>query len=271
MADAARSRRSTREHETTTGLPSTKLAMWLFLSSECMLFGALITTYVLYRGASVKGPYPHDVFDIPYTSVSSFVLLASSLTMVLALAAAQERDMARMRLWLLATALLGMTFVGGQVYEFTTLLPRGPALKTNLFGSTFYVLTGFHGVHVTLGILMLLSLVGMSLTDRLPGRAAFPVEMVGLYWHFVDIVWIVIFTVVYLIPTGPGRGRRRWMARARDPAAARARASDLADRTRRSRTPSTPSAKAYIRIGMSSRSLTAIEVVVSYTTLQPRA
>jgi cytochrome c oxidase subunit 3/cytochrome o ubiquinol oxidase subunit 3 len=189
------------EHATTTGLPNTKIAMWVFLASECLLFGALITTYVLYRGASDTGPYPADVFDIPYTSVSSFVLLASSLTMVLSLAAAQKRDVARMRLWLLATALLGLTFVGGQVYEFTVFYDEGLSITTNLFGTTFYVLTGFHGVHVTVGILMLLSLVGFSVADRLPDDAAFPVEMVGLYWHFVDIVWIIIFTVVYLIPT----------------------------------------------------------------------
>jgi heme/copper-type cytochrome/quinol oxidase subunit 3 len=194
------------EHETTTGLPHTKLAMWLFLASECLLFGALITTYVLYRGASQTGPYPADVFDIPYTSVSSFVLLASSLTMVLALASAQRRDFARMRLWLLTTAMLGMTFVGGQVYEFTAFYREGLHIDTNLFGTTFFVLTGFHGVHVTVGILMLLSLVVLSLTDRLPDDPAFPVEMVGLYWHFVDIVWIIIFTVVYLIPTGPKPG-----------------------------------------------------------------
>ena len=190
------------EHGTTTGLPNTKLAMWLFLSSECMLFGALISTYVLYRGASTQGPYPSDIFDIGYTSVSAFVLLASSLTMVLALAAAQKRDYGRMRLWLLSTAMLGMVFVGGQVYEFTTFYHEGLSLTTNLFGTTFYVLTGFHGVHVTVGILMLLTLVTFSYADRLPDDAAFPVEMVGLYWHFVDIVWIVIFTVVYLVPTG---------------------------------------------------------------------
>ena len=190
---------------TSTGLPHVKLAMWLFLASECLLFGALITTYILYRGSSQVGPYPHDVFDIPYTSVSSFVLLASSLTMVLALSAAQRADFGRMRLWLLTTAMLGMTFVGGQVYEFTTFVKEGLTLKTNLFGTTFFVLTGFHGVHVTVGILMLLSLVGFSLTDKLPDDPAFPVEMVGLYWHFVDIVWIIIFTVVYLIPTSPAK------------------------------------------------------------------
>jgi heme/copper-type cytochrome/quinol oxidase subunit 3 len=197
------------EHpETTTGLPHTKLAMWLFLASECLLFGALITTYVLYRGRSLEGPFPHDVFDIPYTSVSSFVLLFSSVTMVLALAAAQRDDPGRTRLWLLTTALLGMTFVGGQVYEFTAFYNEGLHLSTNLFSTTFFVLTGFHGVHVTVGILMLLSLVGMSFTDRLPDDPSFPIEMVGLYWHFVDIVWIVIFTVVYLIPTPtpPGAG-----------------------------------------------------------------
>jgi heme/copper-type cytochrome/quinol oxidase subunit 3 len=191
--------------ETTTGLPHTKLAMWVFLASECLLFGALISTYVLYRGRSPEGPFPADVFDIPYTSVSSFVLLASSLTMVLALSAAQQRDTGRMRLWLLTTALLGMTFVGGQVYEFTLFAEEGLKLSTNLFSSTFFVLTGFHGVHVTVGVLMLLSLVGISFADRMPDDASFPIEMVGLYWHFVDIVWIVIFTVVYLIPTpNPG-------------------------------------------------------------------
>jgi heme/copper-type cytochrome/quinol oxidase subunit 3 len=137
--------------------------------------------------------------------VSSFVLLASSLTMVLALAAAQREDVGQTRLWLLSTAMLGMTFVGGQVYEFTVFVHEDLTLSKNLFGSTFFVLTGFHGVHVTVGVLMLLSLVGMSFVRRLPRDPAFPIEMVGLYWHFVDIVWIVIFTVVYLIPTpSPG-------------------------------------------------------------------
>ena len=210
MADVALERgggHAADHPETTTGLSHTKLAMWIFLGSECMLFGALITTYVLYRGRPDQPPpHPHEIFDIPYTSVSSFVLLASSLTMVLALAAAQQRDEGRMRLWLIATAMLGLTFVGGQVYEFTSFYHEGLTLKSNLFGTTFYVLTGFHGVHVTVGILMLLSLVGMSWAGRLPDDQAFPVEMVGLYWHFVDIVWIVIFTVVYLVPQAKPAG-----------------------------------------------------------------
>ena len=189
------------EEHTSTGLSSTKLAMWLFLASECMLFGGLITAYLLYRGSSLTGPYPQDVFDIGYTSVSSFVLLASSLTMVLAHNAALDKDYARMRLWLAGTAMLGLTFVGGQVFEFTSFYREGLSLTTNLFGTTFYVLTGFHGVHVTVGVLMLLVLVVMSWRGSLSDEPAFPVEMVGLYWHFVDIVWIVIFTLVYLIPS----------------------------------------------------------------------
>ncbi len=201
MAQAAVRESPALEHETSTGLPNVKLAMWVFLASECLLFGALIASYVLYRGASIKGPYPSDVFDIPYTSVSSFVLLASSLTMVLAVSAISRGDEARMRLWLLATAMLGMTFVGGQVYEFTAFVREGLTLKTNLFGTTFFVLTGFHGAHVTVGVLMLLSLAGLSQGGRLQQKPL-TVEIVGLYWHFVDIVWIVIFTVVYLIPTG---------------------------------------------------------------------
>jgi heme/copper-type cytochrome/quinol oxidase subunit 3 len=188
-------------HATNTGMSNEKVAMWAFLGSECLLFGALISTYLLYRGKSVSGPTPHQIYDIPYTSVSSFVLLMSSLTMVLALAAIQRGDGRRLRVWLLATAFLGATFISGQVYEFTSFIREGLTIKTNLFGSSFFVLTGFHGVHVTLGIVMLLSLWNLSLRGKLPKEKAEVVEIAGLYWHFVDVVWIVIFTVVYLIPT----------------------------------------------------------------------
>ncbi len=186
---------------TTTGLSHEKIGMWAFLGSECLLFGGLISTYLLYRGQSRPGTItPPDVFDIPFTSVSSFVLLMSSLTMVLALAAIQRNDQHRLRVWLLTTALLGATFVGGQAYEFTVFVREGLNLRTNLFGSSFYVLTGFHGVHVTLGVLMLLSLFGLAVRGRITTAQAETVELVGLYWHFVDIVWILIFTLVYLIP-----------------------------------------------------------------------
>ncbi|MFN2590847.1 MAG: heme-copper oxidase subunit III [Actinomycetota bacterium] len=189
--------------QTATGLSNTKLGMWAFLGSECLLFGALISTYILYRGRGPEGlpdAIPHNHYDIPYTSVSSFVLLMSSLTMVLALAAIQRGQHERLRTWLMATALLGMVFIAGQVYEFTAFVKEGLSIKSSPAASAFFTLTGFHGAHVTGGILMLLSLFGMSLDGRLPTERAEVVELVGLYWHFVDIVWIIIFTVVYLIP-----------------------------------------------------------------------
>ena len=174
--------------------------MWLFLGSECLLFGGLISTYMLYRGRVSDGPHPSQSYDIPVTSVSSFVLLMSSLTMVLAVTAAQRKDDRRTNLWLTVTAVLGATFVGGQVYEFTTFIREGLGFTTSLFGSSFYSLTGFHGVHVSVGVIMLLSTVGIIKKNKITGNKAEVVELVGLYWHFVDIVWIIIFTLVYLIP-----------------------------------------------------------------------
>jgi len=187
-------------HHTSTGLSNTKLAMWVYLGSDCLLFGSLISTYLLLRHRSVEGPGPQDVFDIPFTSVSSFVLLMSSLTMALAVASIARGDTRRNRVWLGTTALLGAVFIGGQVYEFTTFYREGLGYTTNIFGSAFYTLTGFHGLHVSVGIVMLMSLLVMSLRGNLEPHRAEAVETVGLYWHFVDIVWIVIFTVVYLIP-----------------------------------------------------------------------
>lgn len=200
MADVAVAHDHHADHHTSTGLSNTKLAMWLFLGSECLLFGGLISTYMLYRGRAANGPRPGQVFDIPFTSVSSFVLLMSSLTMVLAVSAAQRKDERNMNLWLIATAILGSTFVGGQIYEFTAFYREGMGFTTSLFSSSFFTLTGFHGVHVTIGIIMLLSTVGMNKRATIHGDRAEVVEMVGLYWHFVDVVWIVIFTLVYLIP-----------------------------------------------------------------------
>ena len=186
-------------HHTSTGLSNNKMAMWLFLGSECLLFGGLISTYMLYRGRHEGGPGPSQIFDVPLTSVSSFILLMSSLTMVLAVNSAKRNDTRNTNLWLVVTALLGSLFVGGQVYEFTSFYHEGLGFTSSLFGSSFYTLTGFHGVHVTLGVIMLLSLVGIINRDRITGDRAEVVEMIGLYWHFVDLVWVVIFTLVYLL------------------------------------------------------------------------
>ena len=187
---------------TYTGLSNEKIGMWLFLGTECLLFGGLISTYLLYKSRvpEGEGPTPADLYDIPFTSVSSFVLLMSSLTMVLAVAAISRGDHRSTRVWLATTALLGAVFISGQVYEFTAFVKEGMGFTTNVASSAFFTLTGFHGVHVSIGIIMLLTLLVMSLRGRIPTERAETVEIVGLYWHFVDVVWIVIFTVVYLIP-----------------------------------------------------------------------
>jgi cytochrome c oxidase subunit 3/cytochrome o ubiquinol oxidase subunit 3 len=187
-------------HETNTGISNNKLGMWVFLGSECLLFGGLISTYLLYKNRIGDGEIGPDLFDIPFTSVSSFVLLMSSLTMVLAVSALQRGDHRSLRIWLAGTATLESLFIAGQVYEFTVFYREGLGYSTNIFGSSFYTLTGFHGVHVTVGIIMLVSLLVLSHRDHLPQHKAETVEIVGLYWHFVDIVWILIFAVVYLIP-----------------------------------------------------------------------
>ena len=205
---------------TSTGVDNRKLLMWLFLASECLFFGSLIGTYLLYRNSSIavceagdvaRCVFPLDtvvngvtyqgMFDIPFTSISAFVLLMSSVTMVLALAAIQRNDRRGLQIWLLATALLGMTFLAGQAFEFTEFVHEGLTLNTNLFGTTFFVLTGFHGAHVSVGVLILLSLFVMALRGRVTQEKSLNVELAGLYWHFVDVVWIVIFTLVYLIQT----------------------------------------------------------------------
>jgi heme/copper-type cytochrome/quinol oxidase subunit 3 len=185
--------------ETNTGLDNRKLLMWFFLASDCLFFGSFISAYLIYRDRNVTGPFQHDLYDIPFTSISSFVLLMSSLTMVLALAAIQRGNLHAMRVWLIATALLGITFLSGQAFEFTEFYNEGLSLKQNLFGTTFFVLTGFHGAHVAVGVLILLSLVDASWRGKLTENDSLAVEIGGLYWHFVDIVWIVIFTLVYLV------------------------------------------------------------------------
>lgn len=185
--------------ETSTGIDNRKLLMWVFLASECLFFGSLIAAYLLYRDRSVQGPYPDDLFDIPFTSVSAFVLLMSSVSMVLALASIQRGDRRGLQIWLFTTAALGILFISGQAYEFTEFYHHGLTLDRNLFGTTFFVLTGFHGAHVTVGILILLSLFAMTLQGKITQSESLHIELAGLYWHFVDIVWIVIFTLIYLI------------------------------------------------------------------------
>ena len=250
--------------ETTTGLSHRKLLMWSFLGSECMFFGSLIATYLVYRNQSKVGPWPDEIIDVPLTTISTFVLLMSSLAMVLALNYTQRDRPKLARFWILMTAALGSGFLGFQAFEFTEFFHEGLTPRINLFGTTFYVLTGFHGAHVTLGVIWLLMMSGtvtptgksgvsllatllafylgmvgvLGMVDVIPDIEGSPsviifivgliltliagawhfsidttmsvkhqsenIEILGLYWHFVDIVWIVIFTVIYLVSANDG-------------------------------------------------------------------
>lgn len=175
-----------------------KLGMWIFLASECMLFGSLIFTFLLFRNKGLAGPTPQEVFDINVTTLSTFVLLMSSFSVVLALHAIQSGNMKTFRRWILMTAIGGIVFLGFQTYEFTEFVHQGLGLKTSTFATSFFMLTGTHGLHVAIGVIWLLALWFSSLRGGLTVDGALKVDTMALYWHFVDVVWIVIFTVVYL-------------------------------------------------------------------------
>ena len=184
---------------TSTGLDSWKVGFWAFMGSECLFFGTLITTYMVYKGASISGPFPEEILNIPLTSISTFVLLMSSTAMVLALDQVRKGNKRNTLISLAGVIVLGSIFLGFQVYEFTHFVHEGLTIQQNVFGSSFFVLTGFHGAHVTVGVIWIATLFIRSLMNELPPAKALQVEIAGLYWHFVDIVWIVIFTLVYLI------------------------------------------------------------------------
>jgi cytochrome c oxidase subunit 3/cytochrome o ubiquinol oxidase subunit 3 len=179
------------------GLDHLKLGVWLFLGSEVMFFGGLIAAFLSYK---VNNPSPEaGLLDVGLVGVNTFMLLASSLTVVSALARVERGDTAGMNLFLLVTIALGVAFLSGQAYEFVSLYREGVTLSSSVFGSSFFTLTGFHGVHVLVGVLWALStfLRGMRGSYSRADHAG--VEVFGLYWHFVDVVWIVLFTVIYLI------------------------------------------------------------------------
>jgi heme/copper-type cytochrome/quinol oxidase subunit 3 len=173
-----------------------KLGMWIFLAADAMSFGGLLAGYAALRLGDPSWPKPSDVLGINLTAVMTFILICSSVSMVKALSAIRHGNHSAFRLWLAATAVGGMFFLGCQAYEWTHLIDHGLSLGT-LFGATFFVLTGFHGAHVTSGVIYLL--VILALAGRFDEDHNNPVELVGLYWHFVDLVWILIFTFVYLL------------------------------------------------------------------------
>jgi cytochrome c oxidase subunit 3/cytochrome o ubiquinol oxidase subunit 3 len=174
--------------------------MWVFLSSEVLFFGSLIATFLVYRNRSAYcGDNPcQKLLNLPLTGVNTFILIVSSLTMVLSLAAAINNRQRQLKLWLLATIVLGSTFLSIQGFEYVKLWNEGLTPRVSLFGSAFYTLTGFHGTHVLVGVIILLAVLLKALFGGFGAKHYLPIELAGLYWHFVDLVWIIIFTLVYL-------------------------------------------------------------------------
>ncbi len=186
--------------ETGSGVYSSKLGMWIFLLSEVMFFTALIGSYIILRFAKPDAwGAPGTVLNIPVTAVNTFILICSSVTMVKAYAAAADGRQQALRLWLVATVLIGASFVGVQVYEYYHLIADKFLPSSGLYGTTFYTMTGFHGFHVTMGVLCMIFVTWRAFKGAYTVKDHRGVEVIGLYWHFVDLVWIILFTIVYLI------------------------------------------------------------------------
>ncbi|MEE9568526.1 MAG: cytochrome c oxidase subunit 3 [Candidatus Binatia bacterium] len=181
-----------------------KLGMWVFLAGDAMSFGALFVGYGLFRIGSSNWPRPSDVLGINLTALMTFLLICSSVTMVLSLSAIKSGDQSGFKKFLSLTVLAGIAFLGLQAYEWTNLIHEGLTLTGNpfgaiLFGTTFFVLTGFHGCHVFGGVVYLFTVLVQGFRGRYGVHRHNEVEIAGLYWHFVDLVWILIFTFVYLV------------------------------------------------------------------------
>ena len=182
------------------GVYNEKLGMWIFLGSEVMFFTALIGAYIILRVAHPESwAQPGEVLNVPVTAINTFLLICSSVTMVKAFAAAQHGQQRQLRLWLLATVLIGASFVGVQVFEYIELVHKGFVPSEGLYGSTFFTMTGFHGFHVTIGVICMIFVTWRAFQGRYTAADHRGVEVIGLYWHFVDLVWIILFTIVYLI------------------------------------------------------------------------
>jgi cytochrome c oxidase subunit III len=181
-----------------------KLGMWIFLAGDAVGFGTLLAAYGGMRATSVDWPNPYDVLGINLTAAMTFLLICSSVTMVKALEWLGRGDRGKAKAFLFYTALGGALFVACQVYEWTHLIQGGLHIDGNpwgaaLFGTSFFIITGFHGMHVTGGVIYLLAMIGVVSRRPDPAASYNAVEIAGLYWHFVDLVWIMVFTFMYLL------------------------------------------------------------------------
>ncbi len=190
--------------KTPFGITNGKFAMWLFLCQDCMGFVGLFAAYTALRVLAPSWPDPNEQLGIIFTAIMTFVLICSSVSMVLALDACKLDDQKGLQKWLLVTIGGGAFFLLGQVYEYYHLIHAGHVPSLHNFWATFFSLTSFHGLHVLGGVIYLTCMWIGAKKGKYHSKNSTPIEIVGLYWHFVDLVWILLFTFVYLIPPAPG-------------------------------------------------------------------
>jgi len=176
-----------------------KFAIWLFLATEIMFFTGLIGSYIVIRMGAASWPDPEQRLAVGVTALNTFLLICSSATMVMGVEKAMQGDRGGLLRWLGLTILIGATFVSIQAYEYTELVHNGSTPNVDLFWSTFYAMTGFHGLHVTAGVIWLAIVWLATLFGKITKENYMKVELAGLYWHFVDLVWVLLFTIVYLM------------------------------------------------------------------------
>lgn len=191
---------STTVANTSTGISNAKLGIWAFLASEIMLFGGLISAYVILRsGSAHMAVPPREMMGVPLATFNTFALITSSVTMVLALAAIKANDIPKFSRYIGMTILGGCIFLAVKSYEYNHKWHEGITLSSNLFGSFYYTLTGLHVVHVTGGILLMIWLLVTGQRGDYTPQNHDRVEAAGLYWHFVDLVWVILFPILYLL------------------------------------------------------------------------
>ena len=182
-----------------TGLHNCKLGIWLFLASEVMLFGALFSTYIILRTGSME--WPHGELNIWLGMANTFILIASSVTMVMAWASLKLNEFGKHRLYLIGTFLLAGVFLVNKYFEYADHLTRGEGPWRSTFLAIYFTMTGLHGLHIVGGMIVMAYFIGpgKKMWKTRPEQFANRIEATGLYWHFVDLVWIFLFPVLYLL------------------------------------------------------------------------
>lgn len=175
------------------------IGFWLFLGGETVLFGTLFATYMTLRNNYMSGPPSTEIFDLILTAWATLVLLVSSLTSVLAVQAMHRRETGKIMGWLAITVILGLAFLGLEIYEFLHYVHEGHRFNSSAFGTAFYSLVGFHGAHVAFGVCWITILIFQLMKKGLNTVTAPKVYVASMYWHFIDVVWVFIFTIVYLM------------------------------------------------------------------------